>query len=221
MLPSLSQLPIGARGPLALEDDFARMYLRRRTDPVRPKPNESLNGRVLNQRGDPVHIMDEAERWRQEQLRRMRRRAAAATDPRQYRTMHRTDPIPPVQWEEGMEVLADGSLVNVFASTHGIPENTVAVKDVRSAVSDATGRSSMELARVVNDISDTDGGTLGWYAFGNRLRSAVPALGTAGVMWIVGALYSYYLLKEETEQPYLGQWESWNPVTGVSVKNVH
>ena len=153
MLPSLSQLPIGAPGTSGV-----------------------LNGRVLNARGDPQHVMDEAERWRRKQLERMERRRASGVDRVPgSRTTHRTDPIPPVAWEEVVEVLADGALVNVLASTLDVPEEKVAVKNVRSAVLRATGQSSAELARVVAEISNTDGGTkLGWWAFGRRLLRAVP-----------------------------------------------
>ena len=190
MLPSLSQLPIGAPGTSGV-----------------------LNGRVLNARGDPQHVMDEAERWRRKQLERMERRRASGVDRVPgYRTTHRTDPIPPVAWEEGVEVLADGALVNVLASTLDVPEEKVAVKNVRSAVLSATGQSSAELARVVAEISNTDGGTkLGWWAFGRRLLRAVPRLAVlSGVAWIVGALYNLYLLKEEAESEQYAYWADWN-----------
>ena len=216
MLPSLSQLPIGAPGPGALEKDLLPMFMLRLADPGQPNSNEVVNGRVLNARGDPQHVMDEAERWRRKQLERMNRRRAAGTDRlRGYRTTHRTDPIPPVPWEEGVEVLADGALVNVLASTLDVPEAGVSVETVRSAVRDATGESSAELARKVVAISDTDGGTtLGWWAFGRRLRQAVPALAVVGVGWIVGALYNAYLLKEEAERANMEQWLGWNAITG-------
>ena len=72
MLPSLSRLPVGAPGPVELERDFTHMYLLRSTNDEHPEPRGVINGRVLNARGDPEHIMDEAERWRREQLERSR-----------------------------------------------------------------------------------------------------------------------------------------------------
>ena len=213
MLPSLSQLPIGAPGPAALEDDFLPMFRLRLADPVQPKANEVMNGRVLNARGDPQHVMDQAEEWRRKQLERMDRRRASGVDRVPgYRATHRTDPIPPVQWDEGVEVYADGALVNVLASTLDVPEKEVSVTDVRSAVRSVTGQSSAELARVVADISNTDGGTkLGWWAFGRRLLRAVPSLAVlSGVAWIVGALYNLYLLKEEAESEQYAYWADWN-----------
>jgi len=184
------------------------MYQRRLADPVQPRPNEVLNGRVLNARGDPEHIMDEAERWRREQLERMRRRRAGGTE--QLPT-HRTSPIPPVPWEEGVEVLADGALVNVLASTLNVPEASVPVASARAAARDVTGQSSAELARAVTEISNTDGGvTLGWWGFVARIRRAVPGLGTSGVMWLIGALYALYLLKEEAEREHYAYWPDWN-----------
>lgn len=217
MLPSLSQLPIGAPGPKELARDFVHMYMLRLADKTQSNSNEELVGRVLDEHSNPQHVIDEAERWRQKELGRMQRRSNAGEDRvRGYRTTHRTDPIPPVPWNEGVEVLADGSLVNVLASTLEMPEADVPVQVARLAVRDATGRSSAELARVVTTISDTDGGTtLGRWAFGHRLRQAVPALTTAiGVSWIVGALYNVYLLKEEVEMSYQAQWLDWNAVTG-------
>lgn len=212
MLPPLSQLPVGAPGPGALERDFTHMYMLRLADKAQPKPNEVSNGRVLDARGDPQHVMDEAERWRRKQLERMRRRDARGG----YRPpTHRTSPIPPVQWED---VLADGALVNVLASTLDVPEANVPVATVRSAVRDATGQSSAELARTVRTISDTDGGTtLGWWGFGRRIREAAPSLAVVGTAWIVGALYNLYLLKEEAERGGgdAAQWLDWNAVTGT------
>ena len=222
MLPSLSQLPLGAPGPAAMEDDFLPMFRLRLADKAQPKPSEVMNGRVLNARGDPQHVMDEAERWRRKQLERMERRRASGVDRVPgYRTTHRTDPIPPVVWEEGVEVLADGALVNVLASTLDVPEEKVAVKNVRSAVLSATGQSSAELARVVAEISNTDGGTkLGWWAFGRRLLRAVPRLAVlSGVAWIVGALYNLYLLKEEAESEQHAYWADWNAFHTASACN--
>ena len=220
MLPSLSQLPIGASGPSALHDDFEHMYMRRLADSVQPRPNEVLKGRVLDARGNTQHVMDEAERWRQKQLELMRKRYANGT----YQLpTHRVDPIPPVQWEQGMEVYTNGALVNVLASTFGVPEKEVSVKDVQSAVRDATGKSSAELARTVRTISDTDGGaTLGWWGFRNRLRKAVPALAAVGVVgagWIVGALYNAYLLKEEAESEQHVYWADWNAFNTASARD--
>ena len=81
MLPSLSQLPICAPRPGALERDFAHMYLRRLADPAQRNSRGAINGRVLDARGNPQHVMDEAERWRRDKLERMNRRRAA-TAPR-------------------------------------------------------------------------------------------------------------------------------------------
>ena len=208
MLPSLSRLPVGAPGPVELERDFTHMYLLRSTNEELPEPRGVINGRVVDARGDPQHIMDEAERWRREQLERMRRRDASGT----YRPpTHRTSPIPPVPWREGVEVLADGALVNVLASTLDVPEASVPVASARAAAREATGRSSAELAQAVATISDTDGGTtLGWWAFVARIRRAVPALKTTGVMWLIGALYALYRLKEEAEQEHYVYWPDWN-----------
>lgn len=213
MLPSLSQLPVGAPGPGALARDFVPMYLLRIADKTQPKPNEVGNGRVLDARGNSQHIMDEAERWRRKQLERMSRRDATGS----YRPpTHSTSPIPPVQWDEAIEVLADGALVNVVASTLNVPEAKVPLEAVRDAVRDATGQSSTELARVVHKISDTDGGTtLGWWDFGRRLRQAAPALAVIGSAWIVGALYNLYMLKEEAERGNEEQWMQWNAITGT------
>jgi len=215
MLPSLSQLPVGAPGPNALAKDFVPMYLLRLADKAQPKPNEVGNGRVVDARGNPQHVMDEAERWRRAQLARMERRRAAGT----YQPpTHRTSPIPPVPWNDGVEVLADGALVNVVASTLDVPEATVSVERVRTAVRSTTGQSSAELARTVRTISDTDGGrTLDWWGFGNRLRQAVPALAVISASWIVGALYNLYLLKEEAERRGGNeeQWLGWNAITGT------
>jgi len=222
MLPSLSQLPVGAPGPGELHDDFTHMYMLRLADKAQPKPNEIMMGRVLNARGDPQHVMDKAEEWRRKMLARQDARKASGADRmRGYRTMHRTDPIPPVQWEEGVEVYADGALVNVLASTLDVPEKQVSVTDVRSAVLSATGQSSAELARVVAKISDTDGGTkLGWWAFGRRLLRAVPRLAAlSGVMWIVGALYNLYLLKEEAESEQHAYWADWNAFNTASARD--
>ena len=231
MLPSLSQLPVGAPGLYAaMEEDSKRKFyepdLRVASSEreARPKPNEVGNGRVVDRNGDPLNVMDEAERWRRRTLERMRRRESAARrglDPRKFRSTHRTDPIPPVPWGPmGYEVQADESLRLVFASTMGVPKTSVPPETVRAAVRDATGQSSAELARTVSTISDTDGGaTLGWWGFGSRLRQAVPALVSAvGVSWIIGALYNVYLLKEEAERGGVGdpaQWQDWNAVTGT------
>ena len=220
MLPSLSRLPVGAPGPDALEGDFMPMFLLRHHDPSRPKANEVLNGRVVDARGNPQHVMDEAELWRRKQLERMNRRRVSGVERLPgYRTTHRTDPIPPVQWEEAMEVYADGALVNVLASTLNVPEASVSVDAVRVAARNATGQSSAELAQTVTAISNTDGGTtLGWWAFVKRMREAVPALRfKSGVRWLIGAMYTLYLLKEEAEreQPAPGaNWADWNAITG-------
>ena len=222
MLPSLSRLPVGAPGPSALGRDFMHMYMLRLADKTQPKPNEVGNGRVVDARGDPQRVMDQAEEWRRQMLERMNRRRAAGVDRVPgYRTTHRTDPIPPVQWDEGVEVLADGALVNVLASTLDVPEEEVSVKDVQSAVLGATGQSSAELARVVADISNTDGGTkLGWWAFGRRLLRAVPRLAVlSGVVWIVGALYNLYLLKEEAESEQHAYWADWNAFHTASARD--
>lgn len=220
MLPSLSQLPIGAGGPGALDDDFQPMYARRLADPVQPRPNEAMMGRVVNARGESQQIVDKAEEWRRKMLLRMDARKATGVDRMPgHRTTHRTDPIPPVQWEEGVEVYADGALVNVLASTLGVPEQAVSVQAARSAVLKATGKSSAELARVVSEISNTDDGEeLGWSAFGGRLLSAVPALAAVGstaviggTAWVVLALYNAYLLKEKIEEA--SPWWDWSAVT--------
>ena len=231
MLPSLSRLPVGAPGPVELERDFTHMYLLRSTNDELPEPRGVINGRVLNARGDPEHIMDEAERWRREQLERMHRRRASGTD---RPPTHRTSPIPPVPWEEGVEVLADGALVNVLASTLDVPEASVPVASARAAARDVTGQSSAELARAVTEISNTDGGvTLGWWGFVARIRRAVPGLRTAGVMWLIGALYALYLLKEEAEREHYVYWPDWNAYStgaarhprldrvAIITKNVH
>lgn len=238
MLPSLAQLPTGAPGNGAFEGDFKRTFyepdLRVASGKreARPKPNEVGYGRVVDRNGDALNVMDDAERWRRVTLERMRRRALAqrrGLDTRQLRTMHRTDPIPPVPWGPmGYEVQADESLRLVFASEMGVPKESVPPEAVRAAVRDATGRSSADLARTVRTISDTDGGkTLGWWGFGDRLRKAVPALAAVGVVgagWIVGALYNAYLLKEEAEQMMQmeqmeqmeqpSEWLDWNSITG-------
>lgn len=244
MLPSLAQLPTGGPGPGAFEEDFKRTFyepdLRVASGKLeaRPKPNEVRNGRVVDRNGDPLNVMDDAERWRRRTLERMRRRDRAAQrglDARQLRTTHRTDPIPPVDWGPmGYEVQADDSLRLVFASEMGVPKKSVPPEAVRAAVRDATGRSSADLARTVRTISDTDGGaTLGWWGFRDRLRKAVPALAAVGVVgagWIVGALYNLYLLKEEAEQMVKmeqleqmeqmeqmeqpSEWLDWNSITG-------
>ena len=222
MLPSLSGLPIGASGPNELGSGFTHMYMLRLADKEQPKANEVMNGRVLDARGDPQHVMDEAERWRRKQLGRMDRRRASGVDRVPgYRTTHRTDPIPPVPWDNGVEVLADGALVNVLASTLDVPEKEVSVKDVRSAVLSATGKSSAELARVVTEISKTDGGTkLGWWGFGRRLLRAVPRLAVlSGVVWIVGALYNLYLLREEVESEQHAYWADWNAFHTASARD--
>ena len=193
------------------------MFLLRHHDPSRPKANEVLNGRVVDARGNPQHVMDEAELWRRKQLERMNRRRVSGVERLPgYRTTHRTDPIPPVQWEEAMEVYADGALVNVLASTLNVPEASVSVDAVRVAARNATGQSSAELAQTVTAISNTDGGTtLGWWAFVKRMREAVPALRfKSGVMWLIGAMYTLYLLKEEAERANMEQWLAWNAVTG-------
>jgi len=217
MLPSLSRLPVGAPGPVELERDFTHMYLLRSTNDEIPEPLGVINGRVLNVRGDPEHIMDEAERWRRKQLERMHRRRASGTD---RLPTHRTSPIPPVAWEEGVEVLADGALVNVLASTLNVPEASVPVASARAAARDATGRSSAELAQAVTAISNTDGGaTLGWWAFVARIRRAVPGLRTTGVMWLIGALYALYRLKEEAEQEQYAYWPDWNSYPTASARH--
>ncbi len=208
MLPSLGQLPVGAPGPLTLERDFAPMFP---PPKVRPppgvKPNDVLNGRVVDARRNPQHIMDEAEVWRRKELERMeRRRAAGKYQP----PTHRTSPIPPVPWENGVEVLVDGALVNVLASTLELPEAVVPVERVRAEVRAATGESSATLAHKVSTISSTDRGrTLGWWDFRRRLCKAVPALAVVGAGWIVGALYSVYMLKKEE------QWLDWQAMTGT------
>lgn len=212
MLPSLGQLPVGAPGPLTLERDFAPMFPPPKAKPPPGvKPNDVANGRVVDARGNPQHIMDEAERWRRAQLERMeRRRAAGKYQP----PTHRTSPIPPVPWENGVEVRADGALVKVLASTLKVPEAAVPVQSMRAAVRAATGESSATLVREVSTISSTDGGTtLGWWAFRSRLGRAVPALAVvgAGANWIVGALYSLYMLKKEAGE----QWLDWQAMTGT------
>ena len=196
------------------------MFLLRHNDPLQPKANEALNGRVVDALGNTQHVMDEAERWRRKQLERMNRRRSSGVDRlRGYRTTHRTDPIPPVQWEEGMEVYADGALVNVLASTLNVPEASVDGDAVRKAARAVTGQSSAELAQAVTDISNADGGTtLGWWAFVKRMRQAVPELRfKSGVMWLIGAMYTLYLLKEEAEQEQSApqaDWADWNAITG-------
>jgi len=126
-----------------------------------------------------------------------------------------------VPWDNGVEVLADGALVNVLASTLDVPEKEVSVRDVRSAVLSATGKSSAELARVVTEISKTDGGTkLGWWGFGRRLLRAVPRLAVlSGVVWIVGALYNLYLLREEVESEQHAYWADWNAFHTASARD--
>lgn len=215
MLPPLHNLPIGAPGPRALGRDFVHMYLLRLADETQPKPNEVGNGRVLDARGDPEHVEDAAERWRKRELQRMHdRRARGAYRP----PTHRTKPIPPVPWTEGVEVLADGSLVNVLASTLDVPEATVSLDAVHEAVREATGRSSAELARATIEISNTDGDeTLDREGFGRRLRRVVPGLAAVGTAWVVQSLYNLYLLKEEAEDVggNAEQWQGWNAVTGA------
>jgi hypothetical protein len=194
MLPSLSQLPVGAPGPLTLERDFAPMFPPPEVKPPPGvKPNDVCNGRVVD--------------------------AAGKYQP----PTHRTSPIPPVPWENGVEVLADGALVNVLASTLEVPEAEVSVECVRAAVRNATGRSSADLARTVRTISDTDGGAkLGWSGFSDRLRKAVPALAAVGVVgagWIVGALYNLYLLKEEAESEQRVYWADWSAFNTASARD--
>ena len=191
------------------------MYLLRLADKTQPKPNEVGNGRVFDAEGVPQRIEDEAERWRKRELQRMHdRRARGAYRP----PTHRTTPIPPVPWTEGVEVLADGSLVNVLASILNMPEAEVSVDAVHEAVREATGRSSAELARETIEISNTDDDeTLGREGFGRRLRKIVPALAAVGTAWVVQAFYNLYLLKEEAED--VGgdaeQWAGWSALTGT------
>ena len=215
MLPSLHQLPIGAPGPDAMQKDFRNTGEPGYPVPTRkagPRLNEFRNGRVVDRNGDPLDVMDEAERWRRKQLQRMRQRdrdiRRGTRDKGDYRIKHRLDPVPTMNWDPLVyEVLADGALVNVFASTHGLPERVVPVEDVHTIVRNTTGQSSTDLTHAVNAISNTDGGTtLGWWAFGRRLRQAVPSLAVVGAMWIVGGLYNYYLLKEEAEQQHQETW---------------
>ena len=100
----------------------------------------------------------------------------------------------PESWEAHAD-LVDGALVNVYASTLGLDERSVQVEDVQEIVHDATGHGTTDLAQLVNAISKTDGGhTLGWWAFGRRLKQLVPSVQT---MWVIGGLYSFYLLAEQ------------------------
>lgn len=191
------------------------MYLLRLADETQPKPNEVCNGRVLDADDNPQHIEDAAERWRKRELQRMHdRRARGAYRP----PTHRTTPIPPVPWTEGVEILADGSLVNVLASTLNVPEAEVPVDAAHEAVREATGRSSADLARATIDISNTDSDeTLDREGFRSRFRKIAPGLAAVGTAWIVQAFYNLYLLKEEAEDVGGGeaQWAGWSAVTGA------
>ena len=115
-----------------------------------------------------------------------------------------------------MEVLADGSLVNVISNTLNVPEAEVPVDAVHEAVRKAAGQSSAELARATIEISNTDRDeTLDREGFRSRLRKIVPALATVGTAWIVQAFYNLYLLKEEAEDVGADQWQGWSAVTGA------
>lgn len=213
MLPPLYNLPIGAPGPKALGRDFIPMFMLRLADETQPKPSEVVNGRVFDAEGVPQRVVDEAERWRERELQKMHERRTR----RAYRPpTHRTSPLPPVPWTEGVEVLADGSLVNVLANTLNVPEAQVPVDVVHEAVREATGRSSTELARAAVDISNTDNDeTLDKEGFRSRLRKIVPSLAAVGTAWIIQALYNLYLLKEEAEDAGAEQWANWNAITGA------
>ena len=215
MLPPLYNLPVGAPWPKALAKEFIPMFMLRLADKTQPKPNEVVNGRVFDDEGVPQRVEDEAERWRERQLEKMRLRRARGA----YRSpTHRTTPLPPVPWTEGMEVLADGSLVNVLANTLNVPEAEVPLDVVHEAVREATGRSSTELARATIEISNTDDDeTLDREGFRSRLRKIVPALATVGTAWLVQAFFNLYLLKEEAEDVggNAEQWMGWSAVTGA------
>jgi len=202
----LSQLPIGVPGPEALAIELSRLRARERATPL--NPNKTMLGRVLDERGNPYIIMDDAEKWRLEMAKRLQKRIDDRVDPKWIGGTHRTTPIPPVQWENGVEVF-DDALVKVYASRNELSESKKPVEDARAAMklsTDAraamklsTDASSADLARAVAKISESDGdNVLGWWAFVSKLREAVPAL-TLGAMWIVGAAYSYYLLLEQVQ----------------------
>jgi hypothetical protein len=189
------------------------MFMLRLADKTQPKPNEVVNGRVFDDEGVPQRVEDEAERWRKRELEKMRLRRARGA----YRSpTHRTTPIPPVPWTEGMEVLADGSLVNVLANTLNVPEAEVSLDAAHEAVSEATGRSSTDLARATIEISNTDGDeTLDKEGFRSRFLKIVPSLAVVGTAWVVQAFYNLYLLKEEAEDAGAEQWAGWSAVTGA------
>ena len=227
MLPSLGLLPIGVQeyDPFQtnLMNELARRKLvRRAAQAAMPEPdNEDDDNNQF--------VMDESDKWRQREMKKILQgiREVRANDPNKptRRTIDwgkpgaladwQHDDDVPTNWEDHADDLADGALVNVFANTHGVDEAAVPVTAVQTMVHDTTGQSTTALAHVVNAISDTDGGTtLGWWAFGRRLKQAVPSLAVVGTMWIVGAMYSYYLLKEEAEQAeqqYQALW--WAAVT--------
>ena len=191
------------------------MFMLRLAEKTQPKPSEVVNGRVFDAEGVPQRVVDEAERWRERELQKMLDRRAR----RAYRPpTHRTSPLPPVPWTEGVEILADGSLVNVLATTLNVPEAQVPVDAAHEAVREATGRSSTELARTTIDISNTDNDeTLDREGFGRRLLGIVPGLAAIGTAWVVQAFYNLYLLKEEAEDVGgdADQWAGWNALTGT------
>lgn len=210
----------GPRSVKTLEAEYKRLKAEhneaerafRRAKPL--NPNETMLGRVVDKQGNPHTIMDSAEVWRLKMVERLQKRIADKVDPRWIGGMHRMTPIPPVPWENGREVFDDGrievlddALVNVYASTNQLAEAEVPVADVHAAMR-LLKTSSADLARVVTDISNTDNGdVLDWWPFVRKLRAAVPGLALLGAMWVVGAAYNYYLLKEqlEAEVPW---WEA-------------
>ena len=232
MLPSLGQLPVGAAGPLGMEADFERPF-----SPPAAKPwsgvkaNDAANGRVVDAHGNGQSREDAADLWRRENLARMEARHAAGT----YQLpLHRTSPIPPVPWEGGVEVLADGTLKNVFASTPAAPEVPVPVPHGRVVggrgkpprLVDAPGtcqppmhrkspippvpwEGGVAVARALDTISSTDGGkTLNWLDFYSKLWKAAPALTVGGASGIAFALYRLYTLQKEAAR-HGGDGERW------------
>lgn len=206
MVPSLSQLPVGVQGPSALELDFMRPY-RRRPSPPTPNPNMTMVGRVLNERGEPETIVDDAEKWRLKMIKRMQKRIEEDVDPSSIGGTHNVSPIPPIQWENGVEVF-DGSLVKVYESKNENIE--VDIERAREAMEQYTLVKKNDMTSVVENIVNTDGNSaLNRDDFSFRLCVAVPTLVVAaGALLVVNAAYMYYRLLEQAAPPEVPWWEN-------------
>ena len=239
MLPSLGLLPIGVQEHDPFQKNLMnvlarRELVRRAAQEATPKPDNEDDDKNK-------FAMDESDKWRQRELKKIRRRIreVRANDPKQptRRTIDwgkpgalvdwQHDDDVPTNWEDHADELADGALVNVFANTHGVDEAAVPVNAVQTIVHDTTGQSTTYLARAVDAISNTyRGTTLDWSTFRALLEEAVdaslghpmmyvravasaPRQATLGLaVWIVGAMYSYYLLKEEAAEEAERQYQS-------------